>query len=63
MRRFLIGMVVGTLAVALWAIETVRRDAERDRVHASRWPHPDGRYRSYGEVWDHPSPADQAGHA
>jgi len=60
LRGFLIGIVVGTLAAILWALETVRRDAERDCVRANLWPRPDGSVRSYGEVWDHPAPIDPA---
>jgi hypothetical protein len=57
-RGFAIGIVVGTLAVLVAALEIVRRNAERDRVRAALWPRPDGSARSYGEVWDHPTPSD-----
>lgn len=60
MRAFAIGIAVGTTATVLWVLETVRRNAERDRVKARLWPRPDGSVRSYGEVWDHPAPLDPA---
>lgn len=58
MRGFVIGIVVGTVAAVLWALEIVRRNGERDRVRGHLWPRPDGSARSYGEVWDHPAPPD-----
>ena len=60
MRGFVIGIVVGTLAAVVWALETVRRNGERDRVRGKLWPRPDGSARSYGEVWDHSAPVDPA---
>lgn len=60
MRGFVIGMAVGTPAAILWALETVRRDAERDRVRGHLWPRPDGTVRICDEIWNRPIPADMA---
>ena len=56
MRAFVIGIAVGAGAAVLWVLETVRRNAERQRAKAKLWPRPDGSVRSYGEVWDHAQP-------
>lgn len=60
MRGFVIGTAVGTLAAILWALETTRRDTERDRARGHLWPRPDGTVRSCDEIWNRPIPAEMA---
>jgi hypothetical protein len=57
MRGLMLGVGIGVVAALLWVIEVIRRDGERRKVAGHLWPRPDGSARSYGEVWDHSTPA------